>query len=240
MSEALQEEGAASAFHITKEEDRSTTTSQSDNPMNLSKSSSCDGMPDSVLKALSEEHLTVNDNGLVTFAYSSPAHPRQWSQRRKLYDSAIICMLEFVTTVISNTGSNVAVPAAARMGVSLDVSIFCLATLYMLGQALGGLIFPPVTEVFGSKLIYATSTGLYAALCFMTGFAPNLATVIIGRFLCGMLSAMPTCVAIGSLENIWDSRARIWAIAIWAAAGIFAMAVGPLYAVFVSESSVGW
>jgi len=72
------------------------------------------------------------------------------------------------------------------------------------------------------------------------GFAPRLGTIIIGRFLCGMLSAMPTCVAIGSLENIWDSRARVWAIAVWAAAGIFAMAVGPMFAVFVSESSLGW
>ena len=131
-------------------------------------------------------------------------------------------------------------PAAAHMGVSLDVSMFCLATLYMLGQALGGLIFPPTTEVFGSKFIYVSSTALYAGLCLLIGFAPHLSTIIIGRFLCGMLSAMPTCVAVGSLENLWDSRARIWAISVWAAAGIFAMAVGPMFAVFVSESNLGW
>jgi len=216
------------------------TTLQSDKPMNLFEISSRETISDSMLEALASEHLTINDNGLVTFAPSSPAHPREWSLRRKLYDSAIISLLEFVTTVVSNVGSNVAKPAAAHMGVSLDVSVFCLATLYMLGQALGGLIFPPVSEVFGSKSIYVSSTALYAVLCLVIGFAPRLGTIIIGRFLCGMLSAMPTCVAIGSLENIWDSRARVWAIAVWAAAGIFAMAVGPMFAVFVSESSLGW
>jgi len=216
------------------------TTLQSDKPMNLFEISSRETISDSMLEALASEHLTINDNGLVTFAPSSPAHPREWSRRRKLYDSAIISLLEFVTTVVSNVGSNVAKPAAAHMGVSLDVSVFCLATLYMLGQALGGLIFPPVSEVFGSKSIYVSSTALYAVLCLVIGFAPRLGTIIVGRFLCGMLSAMPTCVAIGSLENIWDSRARVWAIAVWAAAGIFAMAVGPMFAVFVSESSLGW
>ena len=239
MFKGLQEEAGVRTFH-SSEGDLSTTTLQDDKPMNLSETYSRDTIPDPVLKALGNEYLTINDNGLVTFAPSSPAHPREWLQRRKLYESAIISLLEFVTTVISNVGSNVATPAAAHMGVSLDVSIFCLATLYMLGQALGGLIFPPTTEVFGSKSIYVFSTALYAVLCLVIGFAPHLSTVIIGRFLCGMLSAMPTCVAIGSLENIWDSRARIWAISVWAAAGIFAMAVGPMFAVFVSESSLGW
>jgi hypothetical protein len=239
MFKAPQKEVSTLTLHVS-EGDCSTTSLQSDKPMNLSEIYSRDTIPDSVFKFLANEHLTINDNGLVTFAPSSPAHPREWSQPRKLYDSAIISLLEFVTTVISNVGSNVAKPAAAHMGVSLDISMFCLATLYMIGQALGGLIFPPTTEVFGSKSIYVSSTALYAVLCLVIGFAPHLSTIIIGRFLCGMLSAMPTCVAIGSLENIWDSRARIWAISVWAAAGIFAMAVGPMFAVFVSESSLGW
>jgi hypothetical protein len=239
MFKTPQKEVSTLTLHAS-ERDCSITSLQSEKSVNLSETYSRDKIPDSVFKVLANEHLTINDNGLVTFVPSSPTHPREWSQRRKLYDSAIISLLEFVTTVISNVGSNVAKPAAAHMGVSLDVAMFCLATLYMLGQALGGLIFPPTTEVFGSKSIYVSSTALYAVLCLMIGFAPHLSTIIIGRFLCGMLSAMPTCVAIGSLENIWDSRARICAISVWAAAGIFAMAVGPMFAVFVSESSLGW
>jgi len=238
--QALQQESDARTFQVPAEEYHSTTTSHTDKPMKISDISSRETLPDAVLEALSREHLTINDNGLVTFVHSSPAHPRQWSLRRKLYDSAIICLLEFVTTAVSNVGSNVARPAATHMGVSLDVSLFCLATLYLLGQAVANLILPPVTEVFGSKLIYISSTTLYAALCFMMGFAPSLGTIITGRFLCGMMSAMPTCVAVGSFENMWDSRARIWTIAVWAVASIFAMAIGPLFAVFVSESSLGW
>lgn len=197
-------------------------------------------IPTTVLKALSDDYLTVNRDGLVDFAYASPSHPRQWSLSRKLYDTIIICLLEFATTVISNAGSNISGRVSDDFGIPHELAIFCTATLYLLGQAVGGLIFPPVTEVFGSRIIYAGSTALYAAMCLMTGLAPSLATVITGRLFSGMFSAMPTCVATGSVENIWDSRARIWGIASWAAAGVFAMAIGPLYAVFVSDSRLGW
>jgi len=197
-------------------------------------------IPTTVLKALSDDYLTVNRDGLVDFAYASPSHPRQWSLPRKLYDTTIICLLEFVTTMISNAGSNIAEQVSEDFGIPRELAIFCTATLYLLGQAIGGLIFPPVAEVFGSRLLYAGSTALYAALCLMTGLAPSLATVITGRLFCGMLSAMPTCVATGSVENIWDSKARIWGVASWAAAGVFAMAIGPLYAVYVSDSKLGW
>jgi hypothetical protein len=197
-------------------------------------------IPATVLKALSDNHLTVQEDGLVDFAYASPSHPRQWSLPRKLYDTTIICLLEFVTTVISNAGSNIAGQIGSQFDISEELAIFCTATLYLLGQAIGGLVFPPVAEVFGSRILYAGSTALYAAMCLMTGLAPSLATIITGRLFCGMLSAMPTCVATGSVENIWDSRARIWGIASWAAAGVFAMAIGPLYAVYVSDSQLGW
>lgn len=197
-------------------------------------------IPRKVSTALSDECLILNQDGVVDFAYASPAHPRRWRISRKLYDTAVICTFECVTTIISNAGSSIADAVSSDTGVSRELAIFCLATVYLLGQAIGGLIFPPVTEVFGSRLIYTSSAAVYAALCLMTGLAPSLATIVTGRFFCGLLSAMPTCVATGSLENMWDSRARIWAIAMWASAGIFGMAIGPLYAIGISESRLGW
>lgn len=199
-----------------------------------------DAIPGAVLKALSNEGLTVNEDGLVTFPKASPSHPRQWTMRRKLYDTFVICFLEFVTTVMSNAGSNIAEESGAYLGISREIAIFCLSTLYLFGQAFGGLIFPPITEVFGTKVIYASSTALYAGLCLMTGLRTNLVTIIIGRFFTGLLSSIPTCCACGSMENMYSSKARIWAISTWAVAGVFAMAIGPLFAVSVGESSLGW
>jgi hypothetical protein len=235
MAPTTEKEHAASSYQSSISSEESLHTSPP-----KKNTQSPQAIPATVLKALSDNHLTVQEDGLVDFAYASPSHPRQWSLPRKLYDTTIICLLEFVTTVISNAGSNIAGQIGSQFGISEELAIFCTATLYLLGQAMGGLILPPVAEVFGSRILYAGSTALYAAMCLMTGLAPSLATIITGRLFCGILSAMPTCVATGSVENIWDSRARIWGIASWAAAGVFAMAIGPLYAVYVSDSQLGW
>lgn len=38
------------------------------------------------------------------------------------------------------------------------MAIFCFVTVYLLGQALGGLVFPPIAECFGGRIIYMLST----------------------------------------------------------------------------------
>lgn len=77
-------------------------------------------------------------------------------------------------------------------------------------------------------------------MCLMIGLAPSVATVAVGRFVSGALSAMPTVVATGSIENMWDSRGRVLAIDVWAIAGFLGMAIGPVYATYVSESNMDW
>lgn len=182
----------------------------------------------------------MNTSGTVDFAKSSPAHPRQWPLKRKVYDTAIICLLEFLTTVISNSGSDVSREAGPELGLSREMAIFCLTTLYLLGQAFGGLLLPPVCEAFGGKMIYVGSSAGFTAMCLMTGLAPSVPTVVVGRFVSGALSAMPTVVAAGSIENMWNSRDRVLAIDVWAIAGFLGMAVGPVYATYISASERGW
>lgn len=215
--------------------------SQSNSTSNTSETLGYNASSDpAVLEALSKEHLIINENHRVDFAHGSPAHPRQWKLPRKLYDSAIIYLLEFMTTIMSNAGSSIAVPASRHMGASVDLSLFSLVTVYMIGQAIGGLVFPPITEVIGSRSIYAWSISMYGAFCWQIGFRPFLPSIIIARFLCGMLSAMPSCVAVGSLENMWDSRARIWAISAWVVSGVFAMSIAPLINLSARDTDHGW
>ena len=154
--------------------------------------------------------------------------------------SSHFCLLDFLTTVISNSGSDVSREAGLEIGLSREMAIFFLTTLYLLGQAFGGLLLPPVCEAFGGKLIYVVSSAGFTAMCLMIGLAPSIGTVVVGRFVSGALSAMPTVVACWSIEHMWDTQDRIWAVDIWAIPGFLGMATGPVYAVYVSESHMGW
>lgn len=46
---------------------------------------------------LVEHGLTVCKDGFVRWNQGSPAHPRNWKQWRKVYDTAVILFLEFLT-----------------------------------------------------------------------------------------------------------------------------------------------
>lgn len=194
-------------------------------------------IPPQVLELIQEHGLAVDASGVVAFPPTSSTHPRQWSVRRKAYDTVIICLLEFITTVTSNSGSSVSRQVSDDIGISHELALFCLTSTYLIGQGVGGLLFPPVSEVFGGKLIYVVSSAVYAAMCLMIGLAPSIATIVVGRFLTGVLSAMPTVAATGSIENMWDSRARIWTISAWSFIGTLALAIGPVYSTTVSHSS---
>lgn len=197
-------------------------------------------VPSDAAKDLYDRGLQFDSYGVVTFTESSKLHPRNWSLGRKTYDSALICFLEFFMTLISNTGSSIALEAAAGLGLGRTVALVCFTTLYMLGQALGGLVFPPMAEQFGGRTIYVSTTFGYAIFCLIMAVWPNVPCIVIGRFGSGLLSAMPAVVAAGSIENMWDLRARIWLIHIWIATAVLGLALGPPVATYVSTSSYGW
>lgn len=56
-------------------------------------------LPEPVRKELMRHGLEVKEDGVVVWSENSPAHPKNWPVKRKLYDTAIIVFLEFFTYV---------------------------------------------------------------------------------------------------------------------------------------------
>ena len=143
-------------------------------------------------------------------------------------------------TLISNTGSSVAAEAQHDLRITKEYGLICFTTLYLIGQAAGGIFLPPVSEAFGGRSIYVASTLGFAVCCMAIAAVPTLPVVVLCRILSGFLSAMPATVAVGSLENMFDSRARIWAIHLWIAGAVVGLAVGPVFATYIGTSRLRW
>ena len=150
-------------------------------------------VPTDVTNALQSKGLYADQEGIVRWRQDSvqSVHPRRWSLLRKSYDSAVICFMEFVMTLISNTGPSIAPEAKDDLRISNELALFCFTTLYLLGQALGGLVFPPLAESFGGRSIYVSSTIGFSAACVILGACPTLPVVMVVRLITGFLSAMP-------------------------------------------------
>ncbi|KAK0276254.1 hypothetical protein LTR35_010577 [Friedmanniomyces endolithicus] len=197
-------------------------------------------IPRRVSDALDARGFDVSSEGLVTFQDSSRSHPRNWSLLRKSYDAGLICFLEFWMTLVSNTGSATSEAARDELGISREMGVFCFVTVYMLGQALGGLVLPPMAESFGGRTIYVVTTLLFGGCCLVIALVPTLPTIVACRALSGMLSAVPAVVAAGSLENMFDARGRIYLIHLWISGAVLGLALAPPFATYVSASSLRW
>ncbi|KAL8721857.1 MAG: hypothetical protein Q9225_001534 [Loekoesia sp. 1 TL-2023] len=178
-------------------------------------------LPHDAYEVLREHGLELV-NAFVTWETGNKNHPRNWSANRKAYDTSIMLFLEFFTAVVSTAG--VRYPSTKA---------------YLLGQAVGALLFPPFSETLGRKFVFTSSTLLYGVFTVLAAIS-DLRAIYIGRFLSGTLSAVPVVVAAGSIQDIWESNDRIWVIFAWEAMGLIGLAVGPIMATYVTTSSLGW
>lgn len=105
---------------------------------------------------------------------------------------------------------------------------------YLLGQCGGGIIFPSYSETFGRKKLYIISTGFYSIFCLIVGVVPSIAGVIVGRVVSGFLSAIPTIIVAGSIEDMFNSKGRVWMIFLWAMVANMGLILGPIMSVYIT------
>ena len=109
-----------------------------------------------------------------------------------------------------------------------------LTCRYLLGQALGGIILPPYSECFGRKKLYIISSATYSICCVIIAAVPSVKGVVFGRLLSGFLSAIPSTIVVGSVEDMFNSRDRVWMIWIWALVANLGLVVGPIMGTFIT------
>jgi MFS family permease len=53
------------------------------------------------------------------------------------------------------------------------------------------------------------------------------------------MSAVPSVIVSGSIEDMFNMRDRVWLMFLWACATTMGLLVGPIYGVFIS-ATLGW
>lgn len=194
---------------------------------------------DALHRVLRGHSLMLNEDGFVRWENNNPKHPRNWSGKSKAYNTTIVLLLEFITSALGTAGTAAAQEMQTDFKVDLKLSIFCLTSTYLIGQGIGGIFFPPYSEIFGRKTLYIVSTFVYCVFSVITATVHSLPAIVVSRFLSGLASAIPTIVVAGSIEDVFNMRARVWMIFTWAVVGNAAVCVGPIYSAYVT-ATLGW
>lgn len=103
-------------------------------------------------------------------------------------------------------------------------------SLFVLGLGLGPLVLAPLSEQYGRLIIYQTSLLFLLAFTAGAGFAQNIETLLVCRFLAGTLGSSAIAVGGGTVADLWidnsDDRAKGTAVILFVFSGYLGPTLG--------------
>lgn len=174
----------------------------------------------------------LNSYGQVDFAPGDVENPKEWSSRRRWYCTMVAIMLVCNATYASSSPSGCITGIAEHFHVSEEAAGLVI-TLFLLGYVAGPLIFAPLSEFYGRRWVFYGTFSCYLAFTFLCAFAPNFASLLIGRLLCGTFASAPMTNAPGVLADIWGPIERGNTMAVFSIMTFVGPSIGPVVSGFL-------
>lgn len=83
------------------------------------------------------------------------------------------------------------------------------------------------------------STAVFSSFCVFIAAVPSPAAAVAGRAITGFASAIPNVVIAGSIEDMYNSRDRIWLMFVYFAIANSAVSMGPVTSMYIT-TRYGW
>ncbi|KAJ7140499.1 MFS general substrate transporter [Mycena crocata] len=161
--------------------------------------------------------------------------PLAFSAFRKWLAVAVISSGSFCVTCASSMASFTEIGMAEEFHVSREPTILSIS-LFVLGLGIGPLITGPFSEVYGRAIIYRLSYILLVLFSLPVVFAPNLAVLLVFRFVLGMCGASFLSVAGGSIADMFASDLVATPMAVYTISPFLGPVFGPLIGGFINQN----
>ncbi|WWD22602.1 hypothetical protein CI109_107095 [Kwoniella shandongensis] len=175
---------------------------------------------------------------LVTFRENDPENPRNWSKFKRWYITGIasagVIQVAMSSAIVTGDFGD----QSEYFGVSREV-IALTVSLTVCGFGTGPLLWSPLSELLGRRLLWAVPTFVYIIFNIPCALAPNIGCLLASRFICGFFGSAPLTLAGGTIADVWGPEERGFAIAIFAAAPYTGPVIGPLIGGFIGKYA-GW
>jgi len=112
-------------------------------------------------------------------------------------------------------------------------------SLFVLGFAVGPLIWAPLSEIWGRQIIFFVTFGAYTAFNAGCAGANSVATLLVLRFFAGSFGSSPFTNAGGVIADIFTASERGMAMGFFALAPSMGPTMGPFIGGFLGETE-GW
>ncbi|KAG7816063.1 hypothetical protein KL919_004895 [Ogataea angusta] len=176
------------------------------------------------------------DIEFVTFTINDPENPMNWNPALRWAFTIALSLMVVCVAFGSSVVTGCLGLINDKYHVSEEVSILT-CSLMVIGFSVGPLLWSPLSEQIGRRPVYFISFGLYFIFNIPCAVAPNIGTILVCRFLCGVFAASGLANVGGSISDLFPTETRGKAIAYFAAAPYGGPVIGPLVAGFITRYS---
>ncbi|KAI9902272.1 hypothetical protein N3K66_004089 [Trichothecium roseum] len=181
---------------------------------------------------------TQEDPFLVSWIPNDPRNPMNFSIGLKWFITLVTSITTLAIALASSLYSAGVGEIMVAFGVGQQLAISGVS-LFVVGFAVGPLMWAPFSELFGRQLLFFITYGGLTAFSAGCAGAQNIWTLAILRFFAGALGSSPLTNSGGIIADMFPAAQRGTAMAIFAAAPFLGPALGPIIGGFLGEAA-GW
>ncbi|KAL1851999.1 hypothetical protein Daus18300_012354 [Diaporthe australafricana] len=168
-----------------------------------------------------------------------PENPYNWPAWKTNANAAFLAMLNFVTPLASSICAPAVPQIMKEFNNSNEVLSAFVVSIYVLGFALGPLVFAPMSEVYGRSITYHICNAGFVAFIVGCALAPSLGSLIAFRLLSGIFGSCPITNGGGSIADMVPPEKRGLYMGLYSIGPLLGPIVGPVAGGFLTEAK-GW
>ncbi|KAJ5472189.1 hypothetical protein N7530_006190 [Penicillium desertorum] len=197
-----------------------------------------DTITDDVVSHEWEGNGTPEDPYLVDWLHEDARDPHQMQDWLK-WSITILQAASFLSITFASSALSAANPQIQdRFGTSTEL-VVADTSLFVLAFAIGPAIWAPLSELWGRQIIYFVTYGLTTLFAGATIASPNIATLLVLRFLAGAFGSSAISNAGGVVSDMYTARDRGLATIAFIGAPFLGPSLGPITCNFLAVSK-GW
>lgn len=151
----------------------------------------------------------------VSWEIGEPANPRNWSKAYKWWLTIQLDLLALTASL----GSSIIAPSEQAITVEfrtpVEVSVLCIS-LYILGFAIGPLLWAPISEIWGRKWGILPAMAGLGLFSIGTATSTSIQSILVTRLFAGVCGSAPVSNVSAALGDIWAPDERGLAVAFYA------------------------
>ncbi|WWC62210.1 uncharacterized protein I303_104805 [Kwoniella dejecticola CBS 10117] len=179
---------------------------------------------------------TLADPYIVDFGPEDDAtNPYNWKKNYRWLLTMVIGITALCPPFASVSYSSTVVEIGPVYGMSRELSTAGIS-LFILGFAIGPLIWAPVSEIWGRNFAFYASFPAFALFNLGTALSHDKATLLVMRFLAGFGGSSTLTNAGGQIGDMWAAHERAMATSVFSLAPFLGPVLGPIVGGYVTQT----